>query len=240
VGLSITEMQIRSPAYALYSVIAYQNPTLTIDRPWTEPEGIGLTYLLYQAYYPAPVPDVKRWFVVRDTSNAANLGIPPAVSQMDLAQGDPQRTIFGLPSRVVPYKTDTRPGSATPGYMLYELYPHPLQELPYALFLVRQGAPLVNPGDTVPYPLTEELVKTRARALAYEWKESQKGQETHRGSEANYQFLMEAAEVLYKERIQDIRKIDRNLADPFLQKVRRCNGCCGGPFFSPITGTLRV
>jgi hypothetical protein len=234
-------MQIRSPAYALYSVIAYQNPTLTIDRPWAEPEGIGLTYLMYQAYYPAPVPDVKRWFTVRDTSNAANLKVPPAMSQMDLARGDPQRTVFNQPSMVVPFKTDTRPGSATPGYMLYELYPHPLQELPYALFLVRQGAPLINPGDTLQYPLTEDLVKARARALAYEWKESQKGQETHRGSEANYQFLMQAAEALYQERIKDIRKIDRNLSDPFFQSIDRCASAFGGgPFFSPITMTARV
>jgi hypothetical protein len=240
VGLSITEMQIRSPAYALYSVIAYQNPIITIDRPWAEPEGIGLNYLMYQAYYPAPVPDLKRWLTIRDTSNASNLDFDN-VNQNDLAVGDPQRTIFGLPNKVVPYKTDTRAGSATYGYMLYELYPHALQELPYATFAIRFGPPLVNPGDTLNYPLTEDCVKARARALAYEWKESQKGTETHRGSESNYEFLMQAAEVLYKERIQDIRKIDRNLADPFIRKIQRCGGgCCGGPFFSPITGTLRV
>jgi hypothetical protein len=239
VGINITQMQIRSPAYALYSVVAYQNPIITIDRPWMEPDGSFLDYLMYQAYYPAPVPDLKRWLAIRDTSNASSLDFDD-LNQNDLAVADPQRTIFGLPNKVVPYKTDSRAGSATYGSMLYELYPHPLQQLPYALFAIRFGAPLVNPGDTLQYPLTEDCVEARARALCYEWKESQKGQETHRGAEANYEFLMQAAEVLYKERIQDIRKIDRNLGDPFIRTVRRTNAGCAGSFFSPITGTATV
>jgi hypothetical protein len=240
VGFDITQMQIRLPAYALYSVVAYSAPVLTIDRPWMEPDGAFLEYFMYQAYYPAPVPDMRRWLTIRDTTNAASLDFS-SFKQTDLATADPQRTIFQNPSCVVPYKVDSRPGSATMGYMLYEMYPQPLQELPYALFAVREGAPLVNPQDTLPYPLTEELVRARARMLAYEWAESQMGQETHRGSQADYRFLMGAAEALYRERIQDVRKIDRNLSDQFIASLNRCKGAAyGGPFFSPLTGTVNI
>lgn len=239
VGLPITQMQIRLPSFALYSVIGYSNPTLTLERPWEEPGGTGLTYWMYQAYYATSVPDVKRWLSIRDFSNAGDLDFS-SYRQSDMAQLDPQRTIFQNPTCVVPYKTDTRPGSATYGYMLYELYPHPIVSLPYALYFVRRGAPLVSPGDTVSYPLTEECVRARARMLAYEWKESQMGQETHRGSQANYQFLMQAAEALYQERIKDCRKVDRNLVDLFLTRIRRCNATFGGSFYNAITSTANV
>lgn len=246
IALILVRMQIRLPAYALYSVIAYDGvSTLTLDRPWMEPAGTGQHYMMYQAYYAPPMQDFKNWITIRDTTNAADVNFWD-FKESDLAARDPQRSIFEQPWCAVPYKTDTRGAgtlnaSPTLGYMLWELYPHPLSQLPYALYGARTGKPLVLPTDTLPYPLTEACVLDRARALAYEWKESQKGQETHRGSGADYKFLMGVAEALYKERIQDIRKSDRDLVDNFVTKIRRgLGGRIGAPFYSPITGRATV
>lgn len=243
-GLNLTKMQIRLPAYNLYSVIAFASPVITLDRPWMEPAGAGLSYLMYQAYYPSPVASLKRWLTIRDFTNAANLDFW-SKKQSDLAANDPPRTIFQNPSCVVPFKSDTRgQGTATPsptlGYMLYELYPHPLAQLPYALYGEQNLPALTNPGDTIPYPLTEECVLHRARELAYEWKESQKGDDTHRGSGADWKFLRGAAKAEYDDRIKDIRKSDRDLVDSFVTKIRRRNATLGAPFYSAVTNTASV
>lgn len=236
-GSLLTQRQIRTPAYSLYNIIAFDGvDTLTVDRPWLEPaHGAGVTYLLYGAYYPAPVDDFVRWLNVRDFTNAANLNFWQ-FKQTDLAASDPQRTIFMNPSRVVPFESDHRTGSSTFGRMLFELYPHQLAQLPYYLYYVRKGLPLVSASDTVPYPLTEELVIWRAKVMAYEWKESQKGEDAVRGSGSNWQFLMQAADAEYKDRLKDIRKTDRDLVDNFVTRLRRVMPATGAPFYSPITG----
>src|SRR5271154_3317796 len=66
-----TQLQIRSPFYSLYNIIAVTQTgggygeggygeggygegelglTLTLDRPWMEPGGPNLSYMIYQAY----------------------------------------------------------------------------------------------------------------------------------------------------------------------------------------------
>ena len=236
----ITARQFRAPAYSLYNIIKFDGVnTLTLDRPWLEPAVGAISYQIYQAYYPAPVQNFKRFLAVRDFTNAADLNFWQFF-QSSLAADDPQRTVFNNPDRVVPYKQDTRTGSATLGWMMYELYPHQLAQLPYALYYLTRSPKLVSPTDTVPYPLTEEVVLDRARVLAYEWKESQKGEEVTRGSGANWPLLMQAAEKLYDSRIAEIRKIDRDLADSFLTKISRMQNVPGAPFYSAITGSATV
>ncbi|HKM84174.1 MAG TPA: hypothetical protein VJY15_24850, partial [Candidatus Acidoferrum sp.] len=176
----LTQFQIRLPAYNLYNVIAVSYAgmptiaTITIDRPWVEPAGAGQTYQLYQAYYPAPVQDFKRWLTVRDFTNAIYLDFW-SWKQDDLATLDPQRTVFQNPDHIVPYQVDNRPGSSTLGFMLFEMYPQPLIALPYATYYVRRGPLLVKPTDTVPWPLDEEIVMHRAKMLMYEWAEANQG-----------------------------------------------------------------
>ena len=51
-------------------------------------------------------------------------------TQADLAEEDAERQIFDQPLYVVPYKQDTRPGSATIGQFFYELWPGPLAAFP--------------------------------------------------------------------------------------------------------------
>ena len=65
-----TQLQIRSPYYSLYNIISVNlaNPTaiaLTLDRPWMEPGGLAMSYMIYQAYLPVPVTDFKRFLSAR-------------------------------------------------------------------------------------------------------------------------------------------------------------------------------
>lgn len=249
----ITQMQIRLPAYALYDVVAYDSGTgvINIDRPWSEPAGVSLQYMLYQTYFTAPVPDFKRWLAVRDFTNAANL-IWWEWRQKDLDMFDPQRTVFQNPDHVVPYKVDTRENTSTPGSMRFELYPQPLSQLPYSLYFVRKGPQLVNPGDTLPYPLTEKLVTSRARMLAYEFQEAQKGTDVQRGAGSDFKFLYQAAEAEYDGGeharagphqggyLLDAKKVDRDIYDQSISKLRRYIPAIGAPYYSAVTGEASV
>jgi hypothetical protein len=231
----LTVCQFRNPSYSLYNIIAYDttsNPpfgTLTLDRPWGEPEGAQQAYMIYQAYFPAPVSAVigqnsvnnfKRFLDVRDTTNNYPLDYW-SKSQKDLAFEDPQRTIFTDPAYVVPYEIDNRAGSSTLGFMLYELWPHPLSILPYSYHYLYRGPRLQNPSDTVPYPLTEEVVIEQARVQAYLWKEAQKGENIERGAGADYKFLAQAAEKVYQRKIKPIKIIDSGLLELYTHRFRR-------------------
>lgn len=235
---TVTSYQIRLSQYSLYNIVAFTGgTTLTLDRPWMEPaSGAGLSYMLYQAYFVTP-PRFKRFLAIQDFTNANWLNFT-RYKQSDLAVLDPQRTIFDLPTYVVPLSTDQRAGSATLGQMLYELWPGPLSVLPYYLYMVVDGPLMVLPSDDPPYPITNELVQLKAEVRAYEWLEAQKGAEYQRGSGADTKFLLGVAEKLYQQRLLPIKKRDRDLCDNFISKIRRQwtpNGP-GNGFYSAITG----
>ena len=234
----LTVCQFRNPSYSLYNIIAYDitsNPpfgTLTLDRAWGEPGGSLQPYMIYQAYFPAPVSSVvisgitqtainnfKRFLDVRDTTNNYPLDYW-SKSQRDLTFEDPQRTIFTDPAYVVPYEIDNRANSPTLGYMLYELWPHPLSILPYSYHYVYRGPRLQNPSDTVPYPLTEEVVLEQARIQAYLFKEAQKGENVERGAGADFKFLAQAQEKVYRRKIKPIKITDEGLLQLYYAKFR--------------------
>jgi hypothetical protein len=192
--------------------------TLTIDRPWTDQPQILGPYMIYQCYYPAP-PNFRRWISINDYTNNAPINWWE-MTRADLDIEDPQRTEFDQPEFAVPYGIDNRPGSATIGQMLYELYPHPISMLSYTFVCLCNLPPLVNPTDTVPFPLTDELVKWRAYEVLYQWCESQKGTDQERGSGANWQFLSQAARKEYEGCLKKTRLKDRNLVDLYYQKAR--------------------
>jgi hypothetical protein len=192
--------------------------TITIDRPWGEPLISAGGYMIYQAYYPAP-PGFKRWYSISDYTNSDFLDWW-SLNQVSLSQEDPQRTEFSQPEYVVYYGQDQRPGSATIGQALYELWGHPLSQLPYTFNCQCNWPALVNPTDTVPYPLTEEILKFRTYQEIALWKEASKGDEMERGSGANWQFLWKAHQEEYKDDLRQIRIMDRHLVDLYFQKAR--------------------
>lgn len=227
----LTELQFRDPSWSLYNIVGYDsnvnwpNATLTLDRPWMEPtSGPGRPYWIYQAYFPAPCKDFRKFLWIEDKIQAAPVDYW-SVSQDDLSVLDPQRLIFGpsAPTYAVPAGIDTRPGSSTAGYILYELWPHVLSRMPYPYSYKRRGDFLVKPDDEVTPPLTEELLTWRTKEVLYQFKEAQKGENVQRGAGANWQFLAEAADVEYKRVLQRVRAIDANLHRDFLTRSRwRC------------------
>jgi len=240
----LTQFQIRSPFYSLYSIVGYDTTshppfgTFTLDRVWTEPGGVGQPYMCYQAYFPAPVADFKRFFDILDTTNNSPIDYW-SLGQKDLSYEDPQRLIFDEPSYAVPFGRDQRPNSATPNYFLFELYPHPLSVLPYTLKYLRRGPQLVNPGDLVPEPLTEEVVLWRAKANAYLWKEAQKGEHVERGSGADFKFLAEAAGESYKACLKPAMDRDRDSVMLYFNRFRR-DGYSSGEPYSNNSGNLNI
>ena len=240
----LTVCQIRSPFYSLYNIVAYDttsNPpfgTLTLDRPWGEPQGSAQTYMIYQAYFSAPVTAVtnnsilqttvtnfKRFLDIRDTTNNYVLDYW-SKNQKQLAFDDPQRIVFTDPAYVIPYQVDQRVNSPFIGNMLYELWPHPLSVLPYSYHYLYRGPRLQNPTDTVPYPLTEEVVLEQARIQSYLFKEANKGENVERGSGADYKFLAQASQKVYERKIKPIKITDSGLLDLYLNLFR---GDIGSP-----------
>lgn len=214
------------------------NAVLTLDRPWMEPtSGAGQPYMIYQVYFVTPVQDFRKFIEIRDTTNVKRIDYW-TFSQADLAARDPQRTTFADPKFAVPAGVDTRPGSSTLGYPMYELWPHQLSYVPYPFSFRRRGPALVNPTDTVPYPLTEELVTHRAKALLYLYKEAQKGDDVQRGSGANWPLLAQGELKLYEEVLDKIRAIDANLHNDFVTHIEE-NGQSNEAFANRL-GQLNV
>ena len=238
----ITEYQIRVPEYGLYSIVAMDAtlPTavmLTLDRPWMEPAQLLAPYMMYQAYFPVQM-GFKKFHAIRDTTNNSKLNYWSA-TQMDLAEIDPQRTQYDLPRFAVPYQPDARAGSSTPGQMLYELWPHPLITLPYSYSSLVRGSQLAAPSDRVPYPLTDEMVKWRAKEVAYLWKEAQKGEDLARGSGADWKFLSQEAHAQYGLRSKSAKMLDQNLVDLYWTRFRRGDAGASQPYAS-LTGQLNI
>ncbi len=240
----LTSYQIRVPYYSLYSIIAYDGvDTFTLDRPWMEPDGAGQAYMVYQAYFPAPVQDFKRFFTIRDTKDNAPINYSK-LGQRDLAVIDAQRVQFNLPGYAVPYEVDKRGAgtvnaSPTLGYMLYELWPHPLSVWPYTIAYLRRGPALTAPSDTVPFPLNEELVMWRAKEVSYQWKEAQKGDGLARGSGADWRFLAEAANREYERKRKIVSDMDRDLCEAYFTRFTR-EGWYGGQPYAGFGSLLNV
>lgn len=220
----ITEYQIRIPYYSLYSIVAMDATTptavvLTIDRPWMEPKQTNAAYMAYQVYFPAPL-GFKNWLSAVDTTNNSPMNWS-AYTRADLDELDPQRVVFNQPEFFVPYQVDSRPNSATFGQMLFELWPHPLQQLPYTWRANVEGPLLAQPTDTVPFPLDDELVEWRAKEVLYQWKEAQKGDQMQRGSGADWKFLAQEAHAQYEMRLKKVSLVDAGLASPYWSKFKR-------------------
>jgi hypothetical protein len=223
----LTQRQFRVQGFSIYSVISanFAIPSavvLTLDRTYVDPTGTGLPFQIYQAYYPAPVADFKRYIDWRDMVNGFWLDVHSTRREVNM--GDPQRLYYDFPYWVLSDGLDQRgAGTSTPsatlGFPWHELYPNPLSAISYMRWWVRTGADLVNPSDTLPYPITEKLVKARSRMLAYQWAEGNRDATIPRGQTADYKFLYAAAEAEYKTELRLIGLKDRDIVDLFLSRI---------------------
>jgi hypothetical protein len=239
----LTQRQFRIQGYSIYNVITTTIDlngflNLTLDRPYADFSGIGLPYQVYQSLYPAPVPDFKRWLDVRDMVNGTWLSIYQTKREVDM--GDPQRLYYTFPRWIYGYSFDQRGAgtvnaSATLGRMLYELYPNPVSQISYMRWWLRRSPDLVLPSDTLPTPMTEDVVNAKARELAYEWQESNRDPSVARGQTADYKMLMGKAHADYLEEVKKVGKLDRDLVELFLTRVHSY-GPRRIPYYSTLLG----
>ena len=218
----ITQLQFRNLSYSVYNIVSYDynniNPgfvTLTLDRPWLEPlTGPGMPYSIYQCYFPATVSDFRKWIEIRDTTNDTPINFW-SMTQAELAVKDPQRSEFSNSLYCVPIGIDQRPGSATLGYQMFEMWPHQLSYIPYSFSFRRKGPLPQSQSDyqtmTTPYPITEEMLTWRAKEMICQFKEAQKDRATPRGSGANWIMLAQMAKAEYQELFDKALAIDLNL-----------------------------
>jgi len=234
----ITQRQFRITSGGIYSIVsAAGSPlVLTLDRFYSDPSGAGQSYQVYQAYFPPPVPDFKRWLDWRDLTNGQWLSI--YMTRRQVNQGDPQRLYFTFPEFVMPFQPDTRTGSSTLGQMLYELYPNPLSQISYMRYWLRNGADLVQPADIQPMTIPDDLLFHRARMLACEWAEGNRDPSIPRGQAADYKFLYTSAENKYKYLLKITSLADRDIVDTYLSKLPIRGGESVGklPYYSTIAG----
>jgi hypothetical protein len=163
-GLTFTLAAGGTPA----TFVANLNATITLDRPWMEPaSGPGQPYMIYQAYFVSPVVDFRKFVEIRDTTNDQPMNFW-GMTQADLAAIDPQRQDFSIPEYVVPAGVDQRPGTSTPGWQLFELWPHQGNYTPYSFSYRRRGPLPQQPSDfsmSPPHPISEDMLEHKTREL---------------------------------------------------------------------------
>lgn len=231
----ITARQFRISVGGIYSIIAYNFTTgvATLDRIFGDPGGSGLTYQIYQLYYPVPYADHRAYISVRNPQMFLDLNLTTTRAEID--QMDPQRTFYQFPSRVVPYLRDTRPGSATLGFPLFELWGQPVNPFTYQCYGVRKGLDLVNPSDTLPQPLGEELILPLARKYAYEWAEANKDM-VPRETGPDFRFLLAEADSEYKRELKNYRRQDKEFVLNWFMSRRLETWGVGNGFYNTLAG----
>lgn len=240
-----TVQQIRAQGYSIYSIIAFDTTTnapfgtLTLDRPFVDPlpfwNGVG--YQMFQAYIACPV-GFKRWLTIADMFNCWALDIWTGRRTEDLL--DPTRLYTSDPCQALALGQDRRgAGTLTPsstlGQTLYELYPNPQSEISYQTYYVADAPPLVNNTDTLPDPITEEVVLQKALTWAYRDAEGRKDIMAAKGAGANFLALKKDSETDFLTRLKTLRLKDRDAVDAFNVNM---NASTAGlmPFYNSRTG----
>lgn len=244
-----TKQQIRANGYSIYSIIAMDatNPSavvLTLDRPFIDPLPFytGVGYQMFQAYIAAP-KRFKRFLDVADLFNCWSLDVWTSRRSVDM--GDPARLYTSNPTAMLGIGTDQRGqgtinASATLGQMLYELYPNPSTAISYQAYFVADAPELVNNSDTLPYPVTQDVVLEKAKTYAYEWAEGRKDIMSAKGSGANYVALKREAEATFQARLKSLRLLDKDQVDAFM--VQRNSFMCQYklPYFNSAIGRANL
>ena len=242
---SPTTQQIRAQGYSVYSIIAMDTTdpnavVLTLDRNFVDPLPFytGVAYQMYGAYIPAPI-GFKRWLTVADMFDQWSMDIWTGRRTQDLI--DPARQVSSNPYRMLPLGTDRRGAgtgtpSATLNQQLYEMYPYPTTEIAYQWYAVVEWPYLVNPSDTLPSPIDEEVVTQKALTWAYRDSEARRDIMAAKGSGGNFLGLKKDSEADFLTRLKTLRLMDREAVDAFEIDMRAATkGLTAGPFFNSQT-----
>ena len=217
----ITQLQYRNPAFSIYDIVGYDyntiNPgfvTLTLDRPWLEPgSGPGQPFIIYQAYFVAPVQDFRKWIAIQDFTNDQPMDFW-SLTRADLASLDPQRQDQSLSTNVVPAGIDQRPGSSTYGWQRFELYPWQGNVTPYTLSYRRLGQLPQSQSDWQTMypeaPITENMVEFKAKEILLLDKAAEMEAKVP-SSGKGMMLLSEMAKKQYYEYFGQVLSVDLNL-----------------------------
>jgi len=230
----ITQRQFRIGIGGIYNIIGWDSVnTLTLDRIYADPSQTLGGYQIYQCYYIAPMQDFLTWANVRNMQLFLDLNLDKQRPWVD-AQ-DPQRSWYQFPSHVIPWGVDLRPSSGTLGYPLFELWGQAITPYTYQYYGIRRGTDLVNPTDTLPIQIGEDLVLARAKYYAYEWAEANRDI-TPRTSSPDFKFLMGSTEGMYKKLLTQYRRQDKELVDNYFSIRAPYLSSLVGSFYNTISG----
>jgi hypothetical protein len=98
---------------------------------------------------------------------------------------------------------------------MYELWGQAVTPFTYQCYGLRRGQNLVNPTDTLPFAIGEDVVLAMARMYAYEWAEANKDQ-MPRSAGPDFRFTYGSAQEEYKKRLINYRKNDKEQVDNWL------------------------
>lgn len=240
-----TLQQIRAQGFSIYSIIAMDMTinapfaTLILDRPFVDPLPFwtGVGYQMFQAYIAAPV-GFKRWLSFVDNFNCYSMDIWTSRRTEDW--DDPTRLYTSNPYRVLPLGQDKRGAgtqyqSATFGQQLMELWPNPQSEISYSTYYVAEAPYLVNNSDTLPSPIDESVVLSKALTWAYRDAEGRRDIMAAKGKSGNYLALKKESETDFLTRLKTLRLLDRDAVDSYMVDMRTSlRGIM--PFYNSRTG----
>lgn len=172
----ITERQFRVTGNQIYNITAFtvtgSVSTLTLDRIYQEGTAAGQDYQIYKCYVQAPSPDFIRWISFVDPVNDYRMRRREMSWTKEMVdRRDPYRGAFDNPIVLAAYKYGTYLYGATNyNVPVFELWPHPLEQLGYLTLYQREGMDLA-PADVIPAIVPDELVLSRSKFYAMQWAE---------------------------------------------------------------------
>jgi hypothetical protein len=175
IRLGTSQSGMAAPIGPNYSIVTWDGAgNLTIDAPYGQASGIGLSYQVLKCYYAAPFLPVTstgadgqfaRYLSITNLLDGyAITGRSLYFSQEDLNRIDPQRGGQGDAYILALYGTNSL------GQPVYEMYPNPVNPATYQVNMVTKG-PLLTMTTQLPsvsYAL-DDLVTFQAKVFAGQW-----------------------------------------------------------------------
>lgn len=233
---AVTHQQFRTGISTIYDIFAYNNATATatLDRPYTDVSANNTAFTIGSYYFAVPYSDFVRWIVVADMVDFQVLD--QNRTREWIARQDPQLTQYFWPTHVVPWDNDINANSNTNGFYRYMLWGLPQSMRTYQCLGIREGADLVNPGDTLPFVIGDDVVLAIAMKYAYEFMMSSGG-DIPRGQGVDWRFLIGETMAEYKRLYAEYRRRDRERVDSWFTVRRPAGFTYSTPYYNSLTGT---
>lgn len=236
VGLNIplTVRSIKIAGGSPYQIASYiPGGTATLDPngpAYQEDAETAATFQIVRCYYGPPAADFGRWISIRDPINFYNLAFGANLTQELLDLYDPQRSITTQPRGLFTaysVREVGADGETTSFSPRWEMWPHPTVAKGYQVTYRRRNQDFVNDDDEIPDSISDDLVIWGAKVHAYEWAETNKGNQPLLAA-MNWLNLMGIAKAKYDQTLRDNIKSDREMFPNLVVRSRRNFG-----FMSP-------